>query len=575
METKNSESINLYTQRQYMLRRRTIKNTTKIGLFLIVLMFLSISASLFVTFEWNSTSSIHKDTLGVKHKNIHERRIANKIKLQNSTDDECSFDKYLNDHVLLCEYLQSDICQPEGFINYRYLYYCSKIENQKWLSWIFFIGWILVLFIVLGTSADEYFCPALSCIVETFHIPPDIAGLTLMALGNGAPDVSGTIVAVKANVYGISIGELLGAGVFVTTIVVGAVAFVSKNVQLDASSFLRDVIFYLVALGMMCGMLYDGKILFWEAVILLIYYFTYVTFAIIYQYRAQKKKKTEESKRLINDTYTDYHPVNETNNSGEEDSDKPEIELPLKLNERPKSFFDFEGWLDDFKEKSFIGKVWYLVVFVVCLPLKLTIPLCEEEDWSKLQTSLSFIFSIPLVPLTFGVATNKLGHLPAWGFCIIIGFCLFLLFLFVTKVDGPPRWKIMIAMWAFFISFIWIYLIANEIVSLLQTIGQIMHISDVILGSTALAWGDSLGDLISDVVMAKEGFPKMAIAATYGGPLFNLVFGSGVSLLYVTVARYPAPYLASMNNETIMVAVCIGLVSRDDPLAETVLYPRR
>lgn len=53
-----------------------------------------------------------------------------------------------------------------------------------------------------------------------------MAGVTFLALGNGAPDVFSSIAAFSAksdDVVLIGVCELLGASVFVTTVVVGAV----------------------------------------------------------------------------------------------------------------------------------------------------------------------------------------------------------------------------------------------------------------------------------------------------------------------------------------------------------------
>ena len=55
----------------------------------------------------------------------------------------------------------------------------------------------------------------------------DVAGVTFLALGNGAPDVFSSIAAFSSDepsVVLIGVCELLGASVFVTTVVVGAVA---------------------------------------------------------------------------------------------------------------------------------------------------------------------------------------------------------------------------------------------------------------------------------------------------------------------------------------------------------------
>jgi sodium/potassium/calcium exchanger 6 len=43
----------------------------------------------------------------------------------------------------------------------------------------------------------------------------------------------------------------------------------------------------------------------------------------------------------------------------------------------------------------------------------------------------------------------------------------------------------------------WVYALTNEIVEVLKTIGLIFNLSDVILGLTVLAWGNSLGGLQS------------------------------------------------------------------------------
>ncbi len=41
----------------------------------------------------------------------------------------------------------------------------------------------------------------------------------------------------------------------------------------------------------------------------------------------------------------------------------------------------------------------------------------------------------------------------------------------------------------------WVYALTNEIVEVLETIGLIFNLSDIILGLTVLAWGNSLGGL--------------------------------------------------------------------------------
>ena len=85
-----------------------------------------------------------------------------------------------------------------------------------------------------------------------------------------------------------------------------------------------------------------------------------------------------------------------------------------------------------------------------------------------------------------------------------------------------------LAFLGFVISVGWIYLIANEIVSLLKAFGIFFGVSDAILGLTVLAWGNSIGDLVADIAIAKQGYPRMGFSACFGGPLFNLLLGIGL-----------------------------------------------
>lgn len=53
--------------------------------------------------------------------------------------------------------------------------------------------------------------------------------------------------------------------------------------------------------------------------------------------------------------------------------------------------------------------------------------------------------------------------------------------------------------------------------SLLNAIGLLLNISPVILGLTILAWGNSLGDLVADISLSRQGYPQMAIGGVYAG----------------------------------------------------------
>lgn len=102
------------------------------------------------------------------------------------------------------------------------------------------------MIILIGDTADEYFSPVLEAFVIHLKVPANIAGVTFLSFGNGAPDVFTAIASAIRGNFDFGVGSIVGAGLFVTTVVVGSVVFIGKNIRLTKWLFLRDIGFYLV-----------------------------------------------------------------------------------------------------------------------------------------------------------------------------------------------------------------------------------------------------------------------------------------------------------------------------------------
>ncbi|KAF2422590.1 hypothetical protein EJ08DRAFT_682586 [Tothia fuscella] len=104
-----------------------------------------------------------------------------------------------------------------------------------------------------------------------------------------------------------------------------------------------------------------------------------------------------------------------------------------------------------------------------------------------------------------------------------------------TSPTRPPKWRVLLCFLGFIVSIAWISTVADEVVGVLKTVGVILNISDAILGLTIFAVGNSLGDLVADITVAKLGYPVMALSACFGGPMLNILLGVGLSGLYITI----------------------------------------
>jgi sodium/potassium/calcium exchanger 6 len=81
----------------------------------------------------------------------------------------------------------------------------------------------------------------------TYRLLHNIAGVTILAFGNGAPDFFTALAAVNQRRTELILGGLFGAGIFVTTVVAGSV-IIAKPFKLMKRPFLRDVTFYIAAI---------------------------------------------------------------------------------------------------------------------------------------------------------------------------------------------------------------------------------------------------------------------------------------------------------------------------------------
>ncbi|KAM5351685.1 hypothetical protein ACJ41O_004408 [Fusarium nematophilum] len=104
---------------------------------------------------------------------------------------------------------------------------------------------------------------------------------------------------------------------------------------------------------------------------------------------------------------------------------------------------------------------------------------------------------------------------------------LAVLVLFTTE-DRPPRYHYLLCFMGFIISIAWISTIAGEVVGVLKTVGVILNISEALLGLTIFAAGNSVGDLVADITVARLGYPVMALSACFGGPMLNILLGIGI-----------------------------------------------
>ena len=166
-------------------------------------------------------------------------------------------------------------------------------------------------------------------------------------------------------------------------------------------------------------------------------------------------------------------------------------------------------------------------------------PKSLQKEWNRWLVSTQ-IFTAPffVVLIIWANTSDPLNThdllIPSL-YALLASLLLFAVLLLTTSATQPPRYRYLLCFLGFIVSIAWISTIANEVVGVLKAVGVILGISDAILGLTIFAVGNSLGDLVADITVAKLGHPVMALSACFGGPMLNILLGIGLSGLYMTI----------------------------------------
>lgn len=121
---------------------------------------------------------------------------------------------------------------PES-LNLLELRYC--ILNNQILHIIAMIILCAIAFYLLGNIADTFLTPVLTKVSNALNLSESIAGVTLLAFANGAPDIIASITAADAGTDGggdgiyIGAGALFGACTFACTCVLAYCIIKSPN----------------------------------------------------------------------------------------------------------------------------------------------------------------------------------------------------------------------------------------------------------------------------------------------------------------------------------------------------------
>ncbi|GMR45847.1 hypothetical protein PMAYCL1PPCAC_16042, partial [Pristionchus mayeri] len=512
-----------------------------------------------------------------------------------------------------CDYvLSSEACGGGGYLQWTSYVYCCEDDVGKWLIVAAGVIFLFILFLMLSTSADDFFCPNISTIVNKLAISENLAGVTFLAFGNGAPDVFTSLASVVTSPLpraDLALGGLLGGAIFVTLIVLSGVVLM-RPFKAAVFSSLRDLGFFLFSMCfILLFFLVSDEVQLWQPLgclgIYAVYVLTVVTTEIIKKHARRREEDTAARKnscvgspQLSTTTTTGLRPLKRTDalrtsnvsrrsvvissfsgNAHElviedscEDADE-ELEATgggfidthhesaqnhKRLISATKgvvaNLLAYYAPQFEEEEPSRFQRVKTYILWPIVTIFKLTVPL-STVDWCRPAAIVLAVLS----PLMFIVNTQLIYTKPVEGgpglyaYSPIVSIPLIAFILLATSAEKEPRfYKISFSLLGFVMSVSWMYAISNEVVDAVTMIGVVTGIDQAILGLTVIAWANCVGDLVSDSSVARQGFPRMGMAAATGGPLFNVLIGFGLPFTIAKIKGDTVPFQLSLEGSSLV-----------------------
>lgn len=353
-----------------------------------------------------------------------------------------------------------------------------------------------------------------------------------------------TMIASRSNKFLVGINTLLGGVLVVSTIVVGTITLnISYPLHVNPSIFLRDMAFLCTTLTIVAFSVWFNPGTLIASSLLLLCYAAYICLAF---YRGEGDNTDYE--HVGNTVVSNKKSIQDRRHSiigGGEDGDEEEGDQCHRC------MSQLDGWYE-------------LLEYPVRIIQHCTIPLLVDNE-SNQYLWRTFRWAYPVcVPSLLAVwlsTSDFASNMARYGsiaLCLIIAVVLALCILYLPPPMETPilpmpsdRWgdfpgnghrhstlahlqRISLFTWlfvAFCSCIIWIDLTANILVATLSLAGDRMGIPREFLGLTVLAWGNSVGDCITDNALARQGRGLMALSGCYGGPLFNVLVGLGIAVL--------------------------------------------
>lgn len=251
-------------------------------------------------------------------------------------------------------------------------------------------------------------------------------------------------------------------------------------------------------------------------------------------------KRPIQSKSLSCDHLPDLRPLYYTLTPVDQPDEQNVIVTETHGEDSPSPF---QSWIKGFKLYGYLTDAdafvptseFILLLFTAPLMVWLSI-LIPSKPQGKRDKPLHFfdVIRFSLLPMISSLLLAEECPLSMFLVCPIL-----FVILSIRWYKDIINWNLNLrALVVFILSLGAISINVHLVVAILMKWGERFKISNTILGLTVFAWGNSFGDLVSNIVFMELGILDLALGACFGSPLLYFLLGIGIDGLMLMLGGH-------------------------------------
>ncbi|XP_055838778.1 mitochondrial sodium/calcium exchanger protein-like [Episyrphus balteatus] len=414
-------------------------------------------------------------------------------------------------HTASCHEAQNRI----DYLNFIFCVAIDYIDVSFTLAILMLLLIASVLVLALCALALNSISNVLS-IVKYFQMNEHNAGVTVMVLFNGIPDIISAFFFYDGDTE-MLINEMLGTSLYLRAFHSGILILLFP-VTLLATYFKRDAFSFLCGILVLFHMTSERDTNILEGIFAMTFYPILCCVVCYHHHVARKERKGFDHKEVTEEIKIRLELTKEIQI----------IQLPMMSHANPVTLNILKQFLEvisPFRKEIYnTASLWQKLLIFVAIPVKLLVPVVNlrmpGEGWSRLLLVVNFFLS-PLIVLQFIGLQYVLYSLS-------IGILLAMLVFCFTKTN-VPKYQLAIAFYGICCEMLITHFLAAELLSILVTLGNIFGVKRSVIGTTLLAWGNTIPEVVVYQALLSWKIKTMPLVEFLMAPLFNMIFAIGLT----------------------------------------------